>query len=50
MVVHFDAVRLFIFVLILWTVTSHFLLWISTRTLQCLLRRIMPQRICTLPG
>ena len=31
----FDAVRLFIFVLILWTLQLHFTLWLSTRTLQC---------------
>jgi len=38
MVVRFGAVSLFIFVLILWKLTSHFTLWLSTRTLQCLLR------------
>jgi len=31
----FDAVRLFIFVLILWTLQSYFTLWLSARTLQC---------------
>ena len=36
MVACFDAVRLFIFVLILWTLQPHFTLWLSTRTLQCL--------------
>jgi len=38
MVVRFSAVRLFIFVLILWKLTSHFTLWPSIGTLQCLLR------------
>jgi len=38
MAVHFGAVRLFIFVLMLWKLTLHFTLWLSTRTLQCLLR------------
>jgi len=38
MVVRFDAIRLFILVLILWTPTSHFTLWLSALTLQCLLR------------
>jgi len=32
----FDAVRLFIIFLILWTLQPHFTLWLSTRTLQCL--------------
>jgi len=32
----FDAVRLFIFVHILWTLQPHFMLWLSARTLQCL--------------
>ena len=32
----FDAVRLFIFFLILWTLQPHFTLWLSDRTLQCL--------------
>jgi len=32
----FDAVRLFIFFLILWTLQPHFVLWLSARTLQCL--------------
>ena len=36
MVACFDAVRLFIFVLILWTLQPHFTLWLSARTLQCL--------------
>jgi len=36
MVARFDAVRLFIFVLILWTLAPHFTLWLSARTLQCL--------------
>jgi len=31
----FDAVRLFIFFLILWTLQPHFTLWLSARTLQC---------------
>jgi len=37
MVACFDAVRLFIFFLILWTLQPHFTLWLSARTLQCLL-------------
>jgi len=36
MVACFDAVRLFILVPILWTVQSHFTLWLSARTFQCL--------------
>ena len=36
MVACFDAVRLFIFVLSLWTLQPHFTLWLSARTLQCL--------------
>jgi len=36
MVACFGAVRLFIFVLILWTLQPHFTLWLSARTLQCL--------------
>jgi len=36
MVACFDAVRLFIFFLILWTLQPHFALWLSARTLQCL--------------
>jgi len=36
MVACFDAVRLFIFFLILWTLQPHFTLWLSARTLQCL--------------
>jgi len=35
MVVRFDAVRLFIFVLILWTLQSRYTLWLKTRTFQC---------------
>jgi len=37
MVAHFDAVRLFIpvLVLILWIVQPYFTLWLSVRTLQC---------------
>jgi len=36
MVACFDTVRLFILFLILWTLQSHFALWLSARTLQCL--------------
>jgi len=36
MVACFDAIRLFIFFLILWTLQPHFTLWLSARTLQCL--------------
>ena len=36
MVACLDAVRLFIFFLILWTLQPHFTLWLSARTLQCL--------------
>ena len=36
MVACFDAVRLFMFVLILWILQPHFTLWLSARTLQCL--------------
>ena len=36
MIAFFDAVRLFIFFLILWTLQPHFTLWLSARTLQCL--------------
>ena len=36
MVACFDAIRLFIFVLILWTLKPHFTLWLSAQTLQCL--------------
>jgi len=36
MVACFDAVRFFIFFLILWTLQPHFTLWPSARTLQCL--------------
>ena len=36
MVACFDAVRLFISFLILWTLQPHFTLWLSARTLQCL--------------
>jgi len=32
----FDAVRLFILFLILWTLQPHFTLWLSAQTLQCL--------------
>jgi len=35
----FDAVRLFIFFLIIWTLRPHFTLWLSARTLQCLFVR-----------
>jgi len=38
MVARFVAVRLFIYVFILWTLTLHFTLWLSAQTLQCLLR------------
>ena len=37
MVACFDAVRLSIFSLILWTLQPHFTLWLSARTLQCLI-------------
>jgi len=51
MVARFDAVRLFIFVLILWTLQLHFTLWLSARTLQCLFEGVcMPQYFRTLPG
>jgi len=51
MVARFDAVRLFIFVLILWTLQSNFTLWLSARTLQCLFEAVcMPQYFRTLPG
>jgi len=36
MVACFDAVRLFIFFLILWTLQPHYTLWLRVRTLQCL--------------
>jgi len=36
MVACFDAVRLLIFLLFLWTLQPHFTLWLSARTLQCL--------------
>jgi len=39
MVACFEAVRLFIFVIILWTLQPHFTLWLSARTLQCLFVR-----------
>jgi len=41
----FDAVRLFVFVPIPWPLQSHFTLWISARTLQCLFDwwRVMSQ-------
>jgi len=35
MVTVFDAVGLFMFFFILWTLKPHFTLWLSTRTLQC---------------
>jgi len=45
MVARFDAVRLFIFVLILWTLQPHFTLWLSAvakkkqkKTLHCFFR------------
>jgi len=38
MIVRFGVVRLFIFVLILRKLTSHFTLRLSTRMLKCLLR------------
>ena len=51
MVACFDAVRLFVFVLFLWTLQSHFTLWPSARTLQCLFEGVcMPQYFRTLPG
>jgi len=37
MVARFDAVRFFIFVVILSTLQSHFTLWLSPRTLQYML-------------
>jgi len=44
MVARFDAVRLFIFVLILLTLQPHFTLRLSARTLQCLFEAAcMPQ-------
>ena len=48
----FDAVRLFVFVLILWALQSHFTLWMSDRTLQCAFDwwRVMSQCIRILPG
>ena len=36
MVACFEAVRLFIFFFILWTLKPHFTSWLSARTLQCL--------------
>jgi len=36
MVACFDAVRLFMFFFILWTLKPHFTVWLSARTLQCL--------------
>jgi len=52
MVACFYVVRLFVFFPILWTLQSHFTLWISARTLQCLFDwwRVMSQRIRILPG
>jgi len=38
MIARFDAVRLFIFVLILRTLQPYFTLWLSAQTLQCFLR------------
>ena len=49
MVACFDAVRLFIFFLILWTLQPHFTLWLSAWTLQCLFV-CMSQCIRTLLG
>ena len=50
-VARFDAVRLFIFVLIRWTLQPHFTLQLSAWTLQCLFEGVcMPQYFCTLPG
>jgi len=47
----FDEVRLFIFILILWTLQSHFALWLNAQALQCLFAwgHVMPQHIHTLP-
>jgi len=52
MVARFDAVRLFIFVLMLWTPQPHFTLWLSARAWQCYFVWwcVMPQHIRTLPG
>jgi len=52
MVMCYDAVKLFVFVPILWTLQSHFTLWMSARTLQCLFGWwcVMPQPIRILPG
>jgi len=50
MVACFDAVRLFIFFLILWTLQPHFTLWLSARTVFVHLRVCMSQCILTLPG
>jgi len=50
LVARFDAARFFIF-LILWTLQSHFTLWLSARILRCVFEDVwMPQHICTLPG
>jgi len=35
MAARFDAVRLFIFVLILLTIQPHFTLWLKARTFRC---------------
>jgi len=51
MVARFDAVGLFIFVLIFWTLQQHFTFWLSARTLQCLFEGVYtPQYFRTLPG
>jgi len=51
LVARFDAVRLFIFVLIVWTLQLHFTLWLSVRKLQCKIEDArMPQRIRTSLG
>jgi len=47
-----DAVRLFVFVPILWTLQWHFTLWLSARTLQCVFDwwQVMSKCIRILPG
>jgi len=51
MVASVDAVRLLIFVLILWTLQPHFTLRLSARKLQCLFEGVcMPHHIRTLSG
>jgi len=51
MVARFDAVRLFIFFLIFWTLQLHFTLQLSARRVQCLYEGVcIPQYFRTLPG